>query len=213
MPRINSYAAGAAQQSNLMDSLMEMGGVDLAFLVYAEQIQQMDSFVEQSLKDVQQIQKLRQAINAEIDRIKDWKAKLINDNHANGRGTDDSVKYLDDPSVPDGAQLHSVGFSLVDGNVKKTASGAIGSAGSVPAWTGLDGVYHAEVKYHEISVADLDKEITRLQDLAQGYDNDREIKMLLMQGQLNKKEQAVTLLSNFIKKSNDTQAAVINNLK
>lgn len=43
--------------------------------------------------------------------------------------------------------------------------------------------------------------------------DDRDLKMIMLNQQINKKEQPVTQLTNILSKSNDTKKAIINNLK
>jgi polysaccharide export outer membrane protein len=59
----------------------------------------------------------------------------------------------------------------------------------------------------------LEQPTTVLQGIAEAWDGDREIKMIMMNHHLNKKEQAVTLLSNFIKTAHDVESAIINSMR
>jgi hypothetical protein len=184
------------------------GDVDIAFMVYAAQIQQMDGCIKDALEQVQQIQNARKAINDRLSELRDLKTQ-ISDN-GEGDGDQRHVTRLD---YGDGtAQEYTENFSIgKDGSVQMTKGDPLGTAKI--NWIADGSGLYSPQSCHEITVADVDKEINRLTGMAQTWDNNREIQMLLMQGQLNKKEQAVTLLSNLIKKTNDTQSALINNLK
>lgn len=64
-----------------------------------------------------------------------------------------------------------------------------------------------------INANEIETEINRIKDQAQKLDSDRETKMIMLNQQLNKKEQAVTQLTNILKKTDDTNNAIIQNLK
>jgi hypothetical protein len=64
-----------------------------------------------------------------------------------------------------------------------------------------------------IDTNQIETEINRVKDQAAKLDSDRELKMITLNQQLNKKEQAVTQLTNMLKKTHDTKSAIIQNLK
>jgi len=185
-------------------------GADLAFVIYALQIQQLDGIVRQSLDEVQQIQKLRTALNDRLTELREWKAHIAQ--YGQGDGDAKKVSMLDWGDDETKAQWAQKDFALgKDGSVVPKEGAALGKA-TTALVEDADGVWRTH-KYHEVSMADVEKEINRVQGIAQALDGDREIKMIMMNSQLNKKEQAVTQLTNFIKKASDTQSAIVNNLR
>lgn len=185
-------------------------GADLAFVVYAMQIQQLDSFIRASLEEVRQIHKLREAVNERLAELRDWKAFI--EQHGSGDGDAKKLTLLDhddDPALP---QIATTNFSIAeDGSVKTSQGPALGVA-TTKVTLDADGVLRQH-SYHEVSLADVDREINRLQGIAQQWDGDREIKMIMMNHTLNQKEQAVTLLSTFIKTGHDVKSAIINSMR
>lgn len=210
MTKINASTSPSAPIAPPVSNDLIGSSADLAFVVYAMQIQQLDSFIRSSLEEVRQIGKLREAINRRLAELRDWKAFI--DEHGSGDGDAKKVTLLDHCDDPDKPQIAQVDFSIAeDGSVKATQGSALG-VHSTRFILDDDGQIHQH-SYHEVSMADVDREISRLQGIAEGWDGDREIKMIMMNHQLNKKEQAVTLLSNFIKTAHDVESAIINSMR
>lgn len=191
------------------DNLLS-SGLDPSLLVYAMQIQQQDKFVLEQLAEIKQIGKLRDAINDQLTKLRELKGEIARSGSGQG---DERYQVTGDDN--DGKITTN---ELHDKLLHITKEFAPSSDGGVSVKDGptLGGwVWHPGRGCNEwrISVVDVDKEINRLQGQAQALDSDRELKMIAMNQFLNKKEQSVSQLTNFLKKNHDTRSAVIANMK
>jgi len=216
-----------------MMSLFAGSGCDLATLVYATQIRQLDKNVADGLKQVQLIGKLREQFNDRLSALRELKdlVKAASSNDKDGEvSKSDLMAHL-------GAKLKAEGLS--DEEIKTKGPQRLNELLevaqqidlSIDAKTGeivrkvgnpLGGIIHNYVQRGpgrnnddgwRLSVDQIDTELNRVQGQAQKLDSEREIQMILMNSQLNKKEQAVTQLTNLLKKTHDTQNAIIQNLR
>jgi hypothetical protein len=185
-----------------MSSVRLLGsGMDLAFIVFALQIQQMDRQVADAIVQIRVAGELREAISDRIGELRRARAAIEE------RGGAEQRVHLASAEI-DGISLEKIDFFVTEGGAEVSAR----EGGELGTWKKrLEGF--EPTRKLEISVADLDAEIKRLEGEAQQLDSDREIKMIMLNQQLNKKEQAVTQLSSIIKKSHDTRSAVIGNLR
>lgn len=202
-------------------------GADLAFLIYAEQIRDMDAQVADALKQVQQRSKLRKALNkqaAALRRIKDAivdhdeKDKQI---HANNLEKyyckqkniswdsvkHDSAKLKSDPAYAK-RRLKFLSemrqhFGLEYRELGLDANGKIVETGPEQSVVGKGG---------EITMQAVETRLEAIKDKCQSLDSDREIRMILLNQLLSRKSNAVSQLSSMIKKSHETQAGIINKM-
>ncbi len=103
--------------------------------------------------------------------------------------------------------------SATPGTVGMASTGANSAPTIAPSFESVARVVEIDNVEGTIRADSIDSEVKRLEGEAQKLDQNREIKMIMLNQQLNKKEQAVTQLTNIIKKSHDTRSAIINNLK
>jgi hypothetical protein len=168
-------------------------GADPALVIYAMLIRQKDEEVAAALDDVRQIHKVRDAINAELTRLKELRAEIIRD--GNGDGDKKSVTKMAYNDVT--PQYSSSDFVPGPDGVEKKDGAPLG---------GKDSRDDGHVSY-TITLADVDKEINRLQNMGQSWDSDREIKMIGLNQSLNKKEQFVGVVTNILKSQHETAKA------
>jgi hypothetical protein len=268
--RTPSPTTAAATKGNLrsIDELMGSidllgSGVDYAFVVYAMQIQQMDSNTAAAIKQIQTVGKLREQINARLNQLNQLSKYIqttnsytgTNDNKASKWEIYKAAGFISDKD-PFSTQYDRVSvagcgdssFTKVDPNdppaitqwnaaggttenkqaminylaaeqrgYKELALTQVDYAtdldtGEITATKGKE-LGHWEGDCFYITVNDVNAEIERLKNQATTLDSDRDIRMISVNSLLNKKEQAVTQLTNIIKKDNDTKSAIINNLK
>jgi hypothetical protein len=207
-------SASAASGSKLAALLG--AGADLATVIFAMQIEQYDSLVRKGLDEIDQTRKLRDSISAAIDRLRGLKAFIATTGKENGGPDQQYVHWSTTP----GAEKTNPGFDGYDSlrEIPRMPDFKQNADGSVTVVYG-DKLGHEEVcmddgvTRHKICMADVDAAINKLQTKAQSLDSDREIKMIMLNQYLNKKEQATTQLTNIIKKTHDTRSAIIANLK
>jgi hypothetical protein len=230
--------AGRASKEELLsiEQLMAMfagSGCDLEAVVFALQIHQLDQSMADALKQIQMVGKIRDALTAKMDQLRELK-DLINAASTNDKDgkvsreelRDQLVKQLVADGTPEGeaSKRAETRLNEILEQAKQCSFFLDPKSGQVIEKRGQDlgKIERDNVKSFlsmtidtgwRISVNDIDTEIVRLQGQAQKLDSDREVKMISFQQLQNKKEQAVTQLTNLIKKSHDIQSAIINNLK
>lgn len=213
----SSSAQGANTQStelvsleNFLQSSSLMGsGADLATIIYAMQIQQIDNDVAAGLREIQLVSKAREKIDERMAQLRDLKDRI--------GGDDKSIKVRE--GLNDDINVDKTNYKVdVDNNeIIPQSEGTLGKDATFRFDTGqkdaLGFKIEVDVPCREITSKEVDAEISRLEGLSHQLDSDREIKMIMLNQKLNKKEQAVTQLTNIIKKTHDTKSAIINNLK
>jgi hypothetical protein len=231
--KLPGMAPVGATKSSSLDALfggasLLGSGADLATIVFALQIQQMDKSIETEIKRIEDAGKVREAINGRMQALrelrdlirgidaeyKDGHVKTLHVvEHMIAKGmSPDLLKQMDFELQADGTLKTTTGKLLIgaesaldaNGQFKNPAISHHPLAYLLPPELVITGVIQPEV---------VDSEIKRLESEAQKLDQNREIKMIMLNQELNKKEQAVTQLTNIIKKTHDTKSAVIANLK
>ncbi len=173
-------------------------GADLAFIVYAMQIQQMDRQVANSIQEIRNAGNLRDALSNRIGELRDMRGQL---EKQEGMKDGDTTKIF--PNTKESDVLRQINYALdaETGTVSPVKEEQLGEKNNA-----------YKVSY-QVSLADIDAEIKRVDAQAQKLDSDREIKMILFNQTLNRKNQAVSQLTNILKKNHETQSSVINNLR
>ncbi len=183
-----------------INSLLAMlgPGADLAFIVYAMQIQQMDRQVANSIQEIRNAGNLRDALSNRIGELRDMRGQL---EKQDGMKDGDTTEIF--PNTKESAVLRKIDYALdaKTGTVSPVKAEQLGEKDN------------AFKDSHQVSLADIDAEIKRVDAQAQKLDSDREIKMILFNQTLNKKNPAVSQLANILKKNHETQSSVINNLR
>lgn len=196
--------------SSLVASLLGMGA-DLGAVIFALQIQKYDEDLNAGLKEIDNARKQREALNTELDRLRNLKSFIAN--VGDGSGDERHVDWSRTPSVNEQQDNFKSNPEFLDIPRHNTIT-QDPKTGAVTVTKGEQiGNFVSPPFVHRISLADVDKAINAIQSKAQTLDSDREIKMIMLNQLLNKKEQATTQLTNLIKKTHDTRSAIVSNLK
>ena len=164
-------------------------GADLAFVVYAMQIRDMDKRVALSLQQIQHSSKLRDAIANRIGELRDLQAEVEK------TGKDGKLCFGAKSRAP---QKEEINLTR-EGAIQVEYGETMGSPNTYGLWT--------------VSANEIDLRIKNLTAKVQKLDSDRELKMIMLNQMLNKKGQAVSQLTNLLKKSNDNRSNIINNMR
>jgi hypothetical protein len=200
-------------------------GADLAMVVFGLQIQQMENDVVDEIKKIEDAGKVREAMNDRMTQLRAVR-DLIRGIDAKDKDGFVELHHLIEQMNAKGMDLgllQQMDFHMnADGSVeKKVGKPLIGAENAFDKDGKPIPLLKVEIPTYgvfyningKIQPDAIDSEVKRLEGEAQKLDQNREIKMIMLNQQLNKKEQAVTQLTNIIKKTHDTRSAIINNLK
>lgn len=219
----NNYNTGSTDKAGhttldqLVNTLMCQGsGDDMAFVVFAMQIQKMNQGVTDELKNIQQTSKLRDAMSKDLAKLRDLKALI-----EKCRNGDDKDRANTGTMIKEHAK--NVGCKPEDAleSFKKTypmfeTAYSIDKNGSVVKQKVEGSAYLSkgvENGQYAIYTKDVEARIENLGDKMKKLDSNREIKMIMLNQLLNKKGNAVSQLTNMLKQAHNTDQAIINNLK
>jgi len=196
-------------------------GADMAFIVYAMQIDQMNKASNDSLKDVQQTGDLRDAMSKNLSKLRELQSYVNKcaDSNGNANVADVVNEYRkfqgknaipynkDDPNWKAAAKEFQEAFPM-----HKT-SYSIGPDGKVNTKQG-DQLFKDEGDPGCMFNKDVIKaEVDNIGDDIKQLDADREIKMIMFNGLINKKSNAVSQLTNLIKSNYEMDKSIISNLR
>ncbi|MCC6749001.1 MAG: hypothetical protein IT371_15180 [Deltaproteobacteria bacterium] len=222
--------AAASNIDAILAGMTGMGGDDIIFQILASQVREADQRATQQIKSMDLLKGMRQSIDADITKAR--RLMQVAADCAKAVGDDEYVaKYelaskLYDPSAPlkhwtdysGGEQKHleelvrrfekEYGNVLFESEYKadpKTGSISVVPDHTKPVSPKEDGNLFSKDAFEKV--------INRLTQLAQKIDTDREIENIRLNQFVNRKSQTVELLSNLIKKQNDTSGAIIQNFR
>jgi hypothetical protein len=206
----------------LLGSMNGMGtGADMAFVVYAMQIQKMNQTVSDSLKNIQYTSKLRDAMSKDLAKLRQLKSMidrnrnndpqdranteaLVKD-HAKSMGLNPENKEHFDKAQRD---FHNT-YPMNERTYSLDKDGGVVTQNSTTKHLSKDCGRDGWAIYSK----DVEARIDNLSDQVKKLDSDREIKMIMLNQTLNKKGNAVSQLTNMIKQAHNTEQSIINNLK
>jgi hypothetical protein len=202
----SASASAQASSSYSMSDLSALfgSGCDLAVVIFAMQIEQQDRNIANLLTQIDQIGKMRDAYNDRLDGLRKLKDIVVS--------TNGSTDHDADSKATMGEIAAKAGDKLKELPLQKAEMSVDPNTGAVK-WQETGPLGQLEEQTYMITAENIDAEIKRLEGQAQKLDSQREIKIIELNQQVNKKEQAVTQLTTLIKKANDTHMAIINNLK
>jgi hypothetical protein len=193
---------------------------DVAFLVFAMQIRNLDEAVKGQLKQVQQKADLRKVYTKRLDQLRELKANVVRyggkDNEVSETEFLDKCEWwrnLSQAERDEMVQMRTYDVGADDEVFASTSEGSlissrndlqISSFGGKPRFVQQDGAINADV---------IGAHIEKLNGRVQEIDSDREIKMIMLNQTLNKKEQAVNQLTSMLKTTHNMGNSVINNLR
>ncbi len=234
-------ASSATGVGGLLSSMASVGiDMDLAFIVFSMEIQKMDQRVSDQLRAIQNKGKLRDAMASELDRLQQLYAKargqdgqslkrfdLLKETGYTGRQWFAAPKEPTAPG-PNATPAELSRFSAEHATFVKDleeyqryqkAHDDLDKLYPVKTCTfeEKDGVVKKQVGGYygsdPVTADEIYAQIKKLEGEVQKIDSDKEIAMIQLNSNINKKGQYVEWLSNMLKKSNDTNTGVIANLK
>lgn len=206
--------------------------LDIGFLVATEQVKHQDSQIRRMLGEMRMSSAAREMIGKRIEELRSAFSA-----YKNADGTNDDMKKSVGISKLELESLEQldIEFDYKDQTATATSLGMLESkqtrTGDTQTVIGRaedllqpsdirrkvdpSGLVSIERPIMEPGVTGntLDKEIKRLESSAQQMDSQREIAMIQLNSLISKRENMVQWLSNMEKKTNDTQAGIIGNLR
>ena len=213
---VNAFLA--PKTINAFEALRKLSpssSTSVEFMLLAQEIEKKDREVNGMLKAARLRSEVKDLIARRMDGLRQLKGMLDKDEDKafklgelwqkqfGGQGLPGAqqLKQMDDRF---GILLMDVQYDPASGKISQVATGVIGDNPNNDPGSPGDCLFTSD---------DIEQRLQTLGDEMQKLDSDNHIEMIKLKDQIDKKSQLVQLLSNIVKKTNDTHTSIIQNIK